>query len=67
MRDGDGEGEKDGEQREMSHVFHVERAGGEADTGTQRAGSSMFVGGCLNVYVRVYVCVCVFGCVHVPV
>lgn len=29
--------EREGEQREMSHIFHVERAGGEADMETQRA------------------------------
>lgn len=29
--------ERRGEQREMSRIFHVERAGGQADTETKRA------------------------------
>lgn len=57
MRDGGREGEKEGEQREMSHVFHVERAGGEADMETQRASSSMFVSECLYVFSGVWILV----------
>lgn len=47
----DGERERKREQREMSHVFHVERAEGKADMETQRATQA-----CLGVCALV----CVF-------
>lgn len=62
MRDGEREGEKKGVQRGMSHVFHVERAGGEADMETQRASSSMFVTECSNICECVCFQVCAYLC-----
>lgn len=42
MRDGG----RDGEYKERCHIFHVERAGGQADMETKRASWSIFVSVC---------------------
>lgn len=52
-------GKEKGEQKEMSHVFHVERAAGNVDLEAQRVYSSMFTPVCFNVLL-LGACLCVF-------